>query len=143
MNFLQLLCISFLQNIKYRRIYNKLCITRNIVTYKLLCHVRIIIVRWQPKVQVMGFDPSTFFLQHRIQRYKQVNTKNLREERKILSYPSLGLADVTIRPVVAPKGFFCRFSRFCSEMALNSVDVHHSHIASQASGSLTSQAIFP
>jgi hypothetical protein len=41
-----------------------------------------------------------FLLQHRSQRYKQVNKKNLREERKIISYPSLGLADVTICPVV-------------------------------------------
>jgi hypothetical protein len=38
----------------------------------------------QPNVQVMGFDPSTFLLQHRIQCYKQINTKNLQEERKIV-----------------------------------------------------------
>jgi hypothetical protein len=27
-------------------------------------------------------------------------TKNLREERKIVSYPPLGLADITVRPIV-------------------------------------------
>jgi hypothetical protein len=32
-------------------------------------------------VQVMGFDPSTFLLLHIIQCYKQVNMKNIREER--------------------------------------------------------------
>jgi hypothetical protein len=36
----------------------------------------------QPNVQVMGFGASTFLLQHRIQRYRQVNTKNLQKERK-------------------------------------------------------------
>jgi hypothetical protein len=81
-------------------IYNKLCITHNIVTYKLLHPVRIIVMRKQPNVQVMGFDPGTLLLQHRIQYYKQVNMKNLGEERKIVSYPPLGLAYVTIRPVV-------------------------------------------
>jgi hypothetical protein len=48
----------------------------------------------------MGFDPSTFVLQHRIQRYKQVNMKNLRKERKSVSYQPLGLADMTVHPVV-------------------------------------------
>jgi hypothetical protein len=48
----------------------------------------------------MGFNPSTFLLQHRIQCYKQVNTKNLQEERKIVSYPPLGLVDVIVHPVV-------------------------------------------
>jgi hypothetical protein len=85
---------------KYIRIYNKLCITRNIVTYKLLRPVCIIIVHRQPNIQVMGFDPSTFLLQHRIQCYKQVNMKNLREERKIVSYLPLCLADVTVRPIM-------------------------------------------
>jgi hypothetical protein len=61
---------------KYVRIYNKLCITLNIVTYKLLRLSLIIIVRRQPNVQVMGFNPSTFLLQHRIQCYKQVKMKN-------------------------------------------------------------------
>jgi hypothetical protein len=51
-------------------------------------------------VQVMGFDPSTFLLLHIIQCYKQVNTKNIREERKIVSYPPLGPVDVTVCPIV-------------------------------------------
>jgi hypothetical protein len=85
---------------KYVWIYNKLCITHNIVTYKLLCPGCIIIVRRQPNVQVIGFDPSTFLLQHRIQCYKQVNTKSLQEERKIVSYPPLGLVDVTVCLIV-------------------------------------------
>jgi hypothetical protein len=29
----------------------------------------------QPKVEVMGFDPTTFLLQNRTQHYKQVNSK--------------------------------------------------------------------
>jgi hypothetical protein len=36
-------------------------------------------------IQVMGIDPSTFLLQHKIQYYKQVNTKNLWKERKSIS----------------------------------------------------------
>jgi hypothetical protein len=62
-DFLQLLCISFLQNIEYVWIYNKLCVTLNIVIYKLLGHVGITIVCKQPNVQVIGFDPTTFLLQ--------------------------------------------------------------------------------
>jgi hypothetical protein len=85
---------------KYVRIYNKLCITLNIVTYKLLRPGLIIVMCTQPNIQVMGFDPSTFLLQHIIQCYKQVNTKNLREERKIVSYPPSSLADVTVCPVM-------------------------------------------
>jgi hypothetical protein len=53
-----------------------------------------------PNAQVMDIDPTTFLLQHRIQRYKQVNMKNLRKERKIISYQPMGLADVTVRPIV-------------------------------------------
>jgi hypothetical protein len=49
----------------------------NIVTYKLLHHGLIIVVRRQPNIQVMGFDPSTFLLQYTIQHYIQGNTKNL------------------------------------------------------------------
>jgi hypothetical protein len=48
----------------------------------------------------MGFDRSTFLLQYRIQCYKQVNTKNLKKERKSVSYLPLDLADVTVHPVV-------------------------------------------
>jgi hypothetical protein len=66
----------------------------------LLHHGLIIIMRRQPIVQVMGFNPSTFHLHHRIQHYKQVNTKNLRKEKKSVSYQPLGLADVTICPIV-------------------------------------------
>jgi hypothetical protein len=84
---------------KYIRTYNKYHITLNIVTYKLLCPGLIIVMHRQPNVQVMGFDPNTFVLQHRIQCYKQVNTK--KEEIKSISYPPLGLADMIIRPVVA------------------------------------------
>jgi hypothetical protein len=53
-----------------------------------------------PMFRTLSDPPSTFPLQHRIQRYKQVNTKNLRKERRIVSYPPLGLADMTVRPVV-------------------------------------------
>jgi hypothetical protein len=60
----------------------------------------IIVVRWQPNVQVMGLDPNTFLVEHRIQHYKQVNTKNIQKERKSISYQPLGLADVTVRPIV-------------------------------------------
>jgi hypothetical protein len=63
-------------------------------------HNLIIIVLRKPNIQVMGFDPSTFLLQHRIQRYKQVNTKNLRKERKSVSYQPLGLVDMTVHPVL-------------------------------------------
>jgi hypothetical protein len=48
----------------------------------------------------MEFDPSTFLLQHRSQRYQQVNMKNLWKERKNVSYPPLGHAHMTVRPVV-------------------------------------------
>jgi hypothetical protein len=48
----------------------------------------------------MGIVPNTFLLQHRIQRHKQVNMKNLWKERNIVSYQPLGLMDVTIRPMV-------------------------------------------
>jgi hypothetical protein len=99
-DFLQLLCILFLQNIEYVWIYNKLCVTLNIVIYELLGHVGITIVCKQPNVQVIEFDPTTFLLQHIIQCYKQVNTKHLRKERKNVSYQSLGLAGVTIHPIV-------------------------------------------
>jgi hypothetical protein len=85
---------------KYVRIYNKLCITLNIVTYKLLCPDIIIIMCRQPNVYVMGFNPRTFLLQHRIQSYKQVNMKNLQEGRKIVSYLPLDLAEMTVRPIV-------------------------------------------
>jgi hypothetical protein len=54
----------------------------------------------QPNIQVMGLDPTTFLLQHRIQRYKQVNMKNLQKQRKSVSYQPLGLVDVTVHPVV-------------------------------------------
>jgi hypothetical protein len=47
-------------------------------------------VRRQPNVQLIGFDPSTFLLQHKIQCYKQVNTKNLWKERKSVSYQPQG-----------------------------------------------------
>jgi hypothetical protein len=53
-----------------------------------------------PNIQVMGIDPSTFLLQHRIQHYKQVNMKNLWKERKSISYLPLGLAYMTVHPVV-------------------------------------------
>jgi hypothetical protein len=42
-------------------IYNKLSIILNIVTYKLLDRVTITVVRRQASVQVMGFNPTTFF----------------------------------------------------------------------------------
>jgi hypothetical protein len=45
-------------------------------------------------------DPTTFLLQHRIQRYKQVNMENLGIERKSILYQPLGLADVTVHPIV-------------------------------------------
>jgi hypothetical protein len=93
-------CHSYRILSKYIRIYNKLCITLNIVTYKLLRPSLIIVVHRQSNVQVMEFDPSTFLLQQRIQCYKQVNVKNIWEERKIISYPPLGLADVIVHPVV-------------------------------------------
>jgi hypothetical protein len=75
---------------KYVRIYNKLCITLNIVTYKLLRPGLIIVLRRQPNVQVMGFDPSIFLLQHKIQRYKQVNTKKLTRRQKDCIVPASG-----------------------------------------------------
>jgi hypothetical protein len=47
-----------------------------------------------------GVRPQYFLLQHRIQCYKQINMKNLLEERKIVSYLPLGLVDMTVCPVV-------------------------------------------
>jgi hypothetical protein len=64
--------------------------------------------------------------------------KNLWQERKIVSYPPLDLTDVIVLPVVVHRRLNLQFFRFCSEMALNFVDVHHLHIVSQASAYLTS-----
>jgi hypothetical protein len=84
---------------KYVWIYNKYRITLNIVTYKLLRAGLIIVVRKQPNVQVMGFDPVLFFCNIE----SNVTTKLTRktyEKREIVSYLPLGIADVTVRPVV-------------------------------------------